>query len=366
MTLVYFIYGLTMIFTFCGNVNSLSPDYRHLDGDHRKQKYYLTFLWAVFTVILGCRVGFVDTHTYKLMAERIGSSFGNLSNPELAVVETGFNIFMIISNKIFPDTQFFVFLTTAITFACVFVWIYRKSTDKMFSFFLFMTLYMFTYINGIRQAMVAGVFVLLFDKWKDNKWWLIGTCLALSTFHNSALLLIPLCLCINGKVFNWKIKVLGLFSLLCLFVPGSVQWLLDMFLTERYTETLDVNTGGASVIRFLLNAVPLVLALVYYQFMTSRGKKLTQSDMMMINILLVDFAIGICSLRSAYFARMSIYFSLFPIIYVPYILRKIIARNSYVFAYLLAIVVYSVFFIYQAITYSHYGYLREFTIFFLP
>lgn len=363
MTLVYSIYFLTIVVMLFGSFNTLSVE--ELDGNHKRQKGYLIFLWLLYSVILGSRAGFVDTSTYRHMAEKIGSDFINLFDQSKAIVEPGFNLFMILCNKISSDTQFFVFITSMITFAGVFVWIYKKSTDKMLSLFMFITLHMFTYINGIRQAIVAVIFALLYDKWKDNKWWLIITCLVLSLFHNSALLLIPICLCVYGKPFNWKIKCVFAFSLFCLIAPGAVQNLLSFFLSERYQETLTMSTRGTGIIRVLLNSVPAISAVIYYYAKQHTNQKMTKSETIMFNILLIDLAIGICSLRSTYFARMSIYFSLFTIIYFPYLLQKIFNRRSYLPSCLISGAVYTAFFLYQAYAYNNYGYLDSFYLFFL-
>lgn len=329
---------------------------------HNKSIVLLFLLWVVYSIIFGCRQGFVDTATYRLMAERIGADFSNLLNSEVAIVEPGFNAWMILCNKISGNnSQFFIFLTTAVTLAGALVFFHKESADSALSTFFFVAFISFTYINGIRQAIVAVIFALIYSKWKDNSFLMIFACVCLSLFHTSALLLIPLYLCIDGKVLNWKIKMLFLFSVFCVIGTGQVQQILNIILNERYSESLNAMTNGAGFIRVAINLIPVVLVLLQRRICGICDDK----DAEIMNIFLVDAAINICSLRSSYFARMSIYFALFIAAYYPQIIHRVFNRKSQNIAYMTFVAFYTVFYLYQAYTFGSYGYLREFHLFFL-
>lgn len=362
MTLVYwniFISIFAVIIsrgrTFLSTNNYINEE--NNTGRYNKSFLLLFVLWIVYSVIFGLREGFVDTSTYKSMAERIGSDFSNLSNSSIAIVEPGFNAFMILCNKISGnDSQFFIFVTTALTFAGAFILFHRESSDSALSAFFFITFVSFTYINGIRQAIVAVVFALVYSKWKDKKFLVIAVCLVLALFHTSSLLLIPLYLCIDGKVFNWKIKILYCFALFCVVGGARVQQILSTVLNERYSETLNVMTSGTGIMRVLVNLVPAALALIQYKVCGIRDKR----DAQIANIFLIDAAINICSLNSSYFARMSIYFALFIAAYYPRVIHKTFNTRSQVIAYTFFIAFYTLFYLYQAYTFASYGYMREF------
>lgn len=340
------------------NNNNTLYGKENIETEYVYKGLFLVFvLWAVYSFLFGCREGFVDTYTYKLMAERIGSDFANMQDEELAIVEQGFNAWMILCNKISGNnTQVFIFLTTAITFACGFIFIYKNSDDVPVSIFLFITLFSFTFVNGIRQALVAVIFALFYDKWKNRTVLMILVCVLLSLFHESALLLIPLYLCINGKFFNWKIKILFAFALFSIVGYSQIEKLLDIFIAEDYTETLSLMTTGASILRVLINSIPFVLVLIKYG---TQGID-DEDDAKFCNIILIDMAINICSLKSTYFARMAIYFSIFVVAFYPRLINKAFNKKNRVLAYIFFIVLYSAFYIYQAYTFESYGYLREF------
>lgn len=343
------------------STNNYINEYKN--STHCNKSLLLLFLvWVVYSILLGCRKGFVDTATYKLMAERIGASFSNLFNSELAIVEPGFNAWMVFCNKISgSNSQFFIFLTTAVTLAGVLIFFHKESSDSALSIFFFIAFISFTYMNGIRQAMVAVVFALVYSRWKYNIRLMILTCILLTSFHSSSLLLIPLYLCINGKVFNWKIKMLFLFSVLCVIGAGSVQRILNIILNDRFSESLNLMTSGTGMVRVVINLIPVALVAIQYRIGGIRENR----DKEIANIFLVDAAINICSLKSTYFARMSVYFVLLIAAYYPRVLHRIFNRRSQKIVYILFVIFYTAFYLYQAYTFEVYGYLRTFHLFFL-
>ena len=316
----------------------------------------------IFSVLMGFRYNFVDTSTYKLMLRSIGTDFKNLLDPSIAKIEIGFNIWMILCNIVSNSNEpFFVFVTTAVTLAFVFTYLYRESTDRGFSIFLFITLHAFTFMNGIRQALVASFFALAYQKYKERPVIMMLICVLLSVFHKSMLLMIPLYLCSRGRFFNWKMRVLFCFSVVCVVAPGSINWILNSILSDRYIESLAVSTRGVGEIRILINSLPVVLMLLARRI--TKGHSIQNDNM--DNLLLIDFAVNICSLRSTYFARMSIYFGLFLCAYYPTILKKVFSKNSQGLAVTLFTIFYTIFYFYQAYTFEQYGYLREFYLIFM-
>lgn len=367
MTLVYYIFGTALFAVIVSRGSNIVSVNNNLDGcdsaGHVKRNAFLfVVFWVIFSFLMGFRYNFVDTSTYKMMCRRIGTDFANLSDPSVAKIEVGFNIWMILCNIISKSNeQFFVFVTTAVTLAFVFIYLYRESTDGGLSVFLFITLYSFVFMNGIRQALTASLFTLAYQKYKDRPVIMVSLCVLLSVFHNSMLLMIPLYLCSRGRFLNWKMKVFLCFAVACVIAPGSVDWIFNRFLSDRYIESLAEATRGAGGMRILINSIPVVLMLIARKI-TSRNN--IQNDDM-DNLLLIDFAVNICSLRSTYFARMSIYFGLFLCAYYPAVLKKVFSKNSQGVAAALFVAFYSIFYLYQAKAYDGYGYLREFYLYFI-
>lgn len=333
----------------------------NLSSENKSNKLYLFTIFLILIVLAGCRVGFVDTSTYRGMVERLGTDYANAFNSILPT-EIGFNLFAIFLNNICNNSQFFVFVSTTITLLFVFYKIYISSTDKSFSVLLFLFLFFYTYINGIRQAIAAAILFCFYDKIKSNNLTMIIVCFSLSFFHSSALLMIPLLYMVNGRVFNNKLKILLLVALCSIFIPNITDQLFDLILNDKYLETLDIMGKGTSFIRVIVNATPCILGLWYY---SNKKPSLESEEVKMLNLLLVDFAIVIFSIGSTYFARMSIYTSIFSIIYIPYLVRKIFRKNSYLLTKYIIISVYLVYFIYQTLVFYNFGYLREFTLFFM-
>ena len=332
-----------------------------LSSDSKNSKVYLFVTCLVLIVLAGCRVGFVDTSTYCNMATRLGTDYANAFN-SVVPTEVGFNLFVVFLNNLCNDNQFFIFVTTALTLSLVFYKIYKSSPDKSFSVLLFLFLYFYTYINGIRQSIAAAIIFCLYDRIKNNNFKMVFLCIILSLIHSSALLMIPMLYVVRGNVFNNKIKLLMCLALCAIFVPSITNRLFELVLNDKYLMTLDVVEKGTSAIRIIVNSVPCVLGLWFYY---NKKDKLENEEVKMLNLILVDFAIVIFSISSTYFARMSIYTSIFSIIYMPYLIRKIFRKNSYLAARYIVILFYLVYFVYQTLVYYNFGYLREFTLFFM-
>lgn len=327
----------------------------------RRGSFLFLVFWMVFSILMGFRYNFVDTSTYKMLLRRIGTNFSNLSDPSAASVETGFNIWMILCNIVSnSNEQFFVFITTSVTLALVFIYLYRESEDGGLSILLFITLYSFTFMNGIRQALVASLFTLAYQRYKEHPMLMVLICILLSAFHSSMLLLIPLYLCSRGRFFNWKMKLLFCLAVMVVIAPGSIEWIYKSILSDRYIESLAIANYGVGSIRIIINSLPVALMLLARRI--TKGQKI-QSDEM-DNLLMIDFVVNLCSLRSTYFARMSIYFGIFLCAYYPAILRKVFNKNSQGLAVALFTIFYTVFYFYQTYTFEQYGYLQEFYLFF--
>mgnify|MGYP003290091087 CR=1 FL=1 len=367
MTLVYYILGSALLaFIISRGASFLSTENNIDNFEHtmyvKRSIFLFVIFWIIFSVLMGFRFGFVDTSTYKMMSERIGADFANLKDPSVGEIEIGFNIWMILCNIASnSNEQFFVFVTTSITLALVFSYLYKESTDGGFSILLFVTLYSFTFMNGIRQALAASFFALAYQKYKERPIIMVFICVLLSVFHNSMLLLIPLYLCSQGKFFNLKMKILFCFAVLCVIAPESIDGILNRILSERYMESLSAMDYGTGMMRIVINSLPVILMLLARRI--TRGKGVQNDDM--DNLLVIDFLVNLCSIRSTYFARMSIYLGLFLCAYYPSILKKIFTKNSQRMLSILFTGFYMIFYFYQAHTFERYGYLREFYLTFM-
>lgn len=358
MKLFFMIYSFTMIMSI---FNLKIPKKPTLLSNNKNNLYYIIFICFSLIFFAGCRKGFVDTSTYKKMCESVGTTFSNAFNGTLPT-EKGFNLLMIISNNLINNSQFFIFISTCITFCLIFYKIYTTSIDKSYSAMLFLFLCFYTFINGIRQAIVASIFFCFFDKYKDNNRILIISCLLLSFIHLSALFLIPLVICSQGEVFNKKIKILYLIVIVSILSPNIVVNIVNMMGNERYMDSLNIATKGVNIFRIFVNSVPLLMSLFYIKYIKNI-KKLNIEEKRMVNILLIDFSIYILSINSVYFARIEMYFSLFGLIYMPYLLKKIFDSKSYLLIRYISILFYSIYFFYQTYTFYNYGYLKDFYLF---
>ena len=364
MSLVYCIFGVALLSLVCiGESEAIydtnSAIQRDVKSLYLTKKVFVYILFCtMFSILMGFRYNFVDTSTYKLMFNRIGTDFSNLLDPKVSVIEVGFNIWMILCNIVLKSSdQLFVFITTAITLIFVLIFIYKESEYGGLSIFLFVTLYSFTFMNGIRQSLTAAIFAILYRKHKDNIVIMVLICCALSLLHNSMLFVMALYICSRGKFCNWKMKALILCGLLCVVAPNSIEWIFNLVLSERYFESLAESDYGTGIMRIIVNSIPAILMLLARHITGSDDYGQNDS---LDNLLIIDLIVNFCSIRSTYFARMSIYFGLFLCVYYPTLIKRVFNERSQRYAVCLVVVFYTTFYIFQVLAYKNYGYLNGF------
>ncbi len=358
MDLVFYIFATALCATLClrnATWTCVKSDERlHL---RRINTGFLILFWGVFSVLMGFRYGFVDTGVYKRIVGFLGTNVDNMFDlSHMGGIEIGFRLWMLLCNIVSgSNAQFFVLVTTAFTLAGVFVFIKRESIDVGFSIFLFITLYSFTFMNGIRQAWCVPFFSLAYIKYRDRPIVIALVCVFLSFFHKSILFMFVLYLCSHGRFFNAKIKAFFCCCLLVAAFPGVTN-VLTVILPEKYSESLVELSAGTGIMRILINSFPAVMIFI------ARGRKEKWSAQFdgIDNLFLIDLAINFSSLRSTYFARFFMYFALFLCAYYPVIMRRGFNQVTPGFATFLLTVFYAAFYFFQAATFERYGYLRQF------
>ena len=197
-------------------------------------------LWAGFR-----SDNFGDTGAYQRAFRECASSFGKIGNYLSTVTkDKGFYLLMALEKSILGDSYTLFFLLLAAFHLLMIMWMCRKySEDYWFSVFLFVasTDYLSWTFNGIRQF-TAVVIVYAATPFILKKKYIPSILLVLlaSTMHQSALLMIPIVLMIQGKAWNKK-------TVFCIFASLAVLLFVDQFtniMDSMLTETQYKNVVG--------------------------------------------------------------------------------------------------------------------------
>ena len=299
-------------------------------------------LMIIFTVISGIRSGFGDTWAYIYSYNRIGPNYNFVNSG----YEIGFTFFLMLLKKISTNPQFMIFITSSIINISN-IFIIRKYSKNSFelSIFLYMTAYYLVTMNGIRQSLVASLIFLCTPLLIKRKFYIYALIIILlSTFHVSALIMIPVYFVCNKKAWGKEIWIwIILFIIAMIFYEPFINILYEILGDSKYANYKNFNEGGANIIRVLVYFVPVVISYI-------KRKQLEDwvyGDIF-VNITLLNFVIMAFSYYNWIFARFSIYTQLYVIVLVPYIIKNCFNKNKeYKLMYYGFIVCYLLFFIYD-------------------
>ncbi|WP_121610101.1 EpsG family protein [Mesobacillus foraminis] len=309
-----------------------------------KPNKFLMFICSISLVtVSGLRNNIGDTyfymHSYRIQNFSINSiDFKG---------DFGFNILQGILQSFSGDPQILIFTTALITNILIILVLYKYSRMIDLSLYVYITSGMYTVsMNGIRQYLAAAILFcatkfLLTGQFK--KYLLV--ILFASTIHNSALVFIPIYFIVRREA--WTKVTFLILALAVLIVLGFNEFSNFLFSTIKdthYGQYSEFSEGGASVLRVIVNAVPVIIAFLGREKLKYMWPK---SDYI-VNLSVINLVFLIVSTQNWIFARFTIYFSLYNLILISWIVL-LFKYNNRRFVYFSIIVCYLVFFYYEQV-----------------
>jgi transmembrane protein EpsG len=301
----------------------------------------ISFVIVVLVLVSGLRSGIGDTgdyvHLYKLIGPEYVSSGG---------YEPGFILFFRVLKIISDNPQFMIFVTSVIINVAI-IWAISKYPGYFeLSTFLYITSgYYLVTMNGIRQSIAAAVLFacthfIIKGKFKS----FTAAVLLASTFHTSAVILIPVYFVARNEAWSKKIcKYIIVLLIALIFFQPIMDYVFTLLGDSKYGAYKDFNEGGANIIRVAIYAVPVFLSYIKRRQIKEQWP---ESDVF-VNITLLNFLIMCFSLYNWIFARFTIYFQLYGIVLLAYIIKSIPRREEKNFLYYGLVTCYFIFFYYE-------------------
>ncbi|CAM3893019.1 EpsG family protein [Alkalicoccus chagannorensis] len=298
---------------------------------------------AVLCMILvsGFRTNIGDTYVYSNIYERDTFTWGDL--PEMQ--DEGFVVLQMFLQQFSHDAQLMIFASALITLSLIGFVLYRYSPLFELSLFVFIASGMFLVsMNGIRQYLAASiVFASVHFIMKGKFLGYAGCVLLASTFHQSALILLPVYFIVRREAWSWS--TMGLLALGVLGVIGYQQLsevLFEAMSETQYGEYSEFNEGGANAMRVAVSAAPLLLAFIGRKQL----KALYPKSDYLVNLALLSIVFMLISTQNWIFARFAIYFDLFNLILIAWVV-KIFSWRDQPLIYFAIVVLYAGFFWYE-------------------
>lgn len=328
-----------------------------VQGKIERRWYWITALMLVIPYIFwtGYRGSYIDTSTYVRHFYYSASSLSEI--PDLIATEDdwGFYSFIVVLKAMGVQNYETFFLILATLHILCMVYIFRRhSSDMWVSFFVFIasTDYMSWMQNGIRQFTAVCITFAAFELLVRRKyvWFTIVTLIA-STFHGSALLMLPFAYVMVGPALNRKTYLMIAAVALMIpfvdsFTPILEQLLSDTQYNDVVTGDIWANDDGTNMIRVLVYSVPALVALFGHRYI--RGSK-DHAVNMCINASLVTMAVYLVSsvTSGVYIGRIPIYTTLHGYTVLPWLIDQIFEKMSARLIKLLLVAFYLLFFYYQ-------------------
>ncbi len=345
--LIYFVYSLGH------KEDVMLTDYNIQQGIQKKIPLaYAIVVFGYFIFWIGMRKYVADTTAYINMFQSIPADFSTAWNQiDWEGKNPGFDIFNIIFKCfISQDFQWWLMTIAIISGVCIMVVLRKYSCDFFFSSFLFITLLTFFWMmNGMRQFICVAVLFLCCGWIKDGKFirFLIAV-LLMSTFHMTALLMIPIYFVARSKPWDKKI---GLFIvgiiLICIFAEPFFSGVDSALGNTAYAGATGQfeEDDGVNPLRVLFFAIPPFIAFwkrkeleCYYE-----KNKMLQICINMSLITAALYLVGVFT-SGILIGRLPIYAEVYDLILIPYLLNVCFTKQERAIVKPIYIVVLILFF----------------------
>ena len=292
---------------------------RRREAVRRKQARFLAFLAGSVLALVGAlrwRVG-TDYWTYELLIGEYAkvpiSEYGLLNEPGMKMLSR-------VGALITPDYALVLAAAAVITTGLTIRTTYRFSPYFGLSLVLFvLTGPWTTSFNAVRQYLACAIVFAGHGFILERRFVpYVFAIVAATIFHVSALLLILLYF-----VPRRRLTFVGAMTVLTCALLATLAYRYMGEIVTLFRGDLSVSQQGDSYFTEQVNLLRILAALapvLFYAFVTSKST-LSKQDHFYVYMLLLNAAVMVASIGSAYVARLALYTGLFVCIALPRILR---------------------------------------------
>jgi transmembrane protein EpsG len=292
-------------------------------------------------MISGFRSNIGDTYFYMHIYELNDFTWSYIKEQK----DMGFGVLQKILKMYSNNPQILIFTTALITNVLIVLVLYKYSKMLELSLYVYITGGLFLVsMNGIRQVLAAAIIFaatkfLIEGNWKKY----ILIILLASTFHQSALILIPIYFLVRFKAWSKATFMLIFTSVVVTIVFDQFSALLFSGIKDtQYGHYESFTEGGANVLRVAVNAAPLVIAF----WGREKLREIMPKSDFIVNMSIIGVVFMIISTQNWIFARFSIFFSLYQLILISWIV-KLFRKQDEWFVYYGILICYGIYFYYE-------------------
>lgn len=310
---------------------------------HIKPNKFLVFgAMITLVAISGLRSNIGDTFNYKNIYIDNDFTWDYVFSEK----DYGFGILqMILKNNISEDPQIMIFTAALITNVLIVIVFYQYSRMIEISLYVYITGGLFLVsMNGIRQVLAAAI-AFTAIRYLINRNWVKYTIIVLiaSTFHQSALVLIPIYFLVRFRAWSKSTVLIILLAVLAVLAFDQFTSLLFKALEDtQYSDYEQFDEGGSNILRTIVASAPLIIA----YFGRKKLKGIFPASDYIINMAILGLIFMLISTQSWIFARISIYFELYNLILISWIVKLFSEKEGRIL-YFGIVICYLIYFYYE-------------------
>lgn len=343
MTILLINLSLVFLLSFFARYLAVIPAGTYIPATIRPNRIFMLGTMLCFVLVSGLRSNIGDTYFYKHSFETNDFTWDYVQSQK----DVGFGILQMLLKTYSGNPQILIFTTAAITNILIILVLYKYSRMFELSTYVYITSGLFLVsMNGLRQFLAAAIAFAATKYLIERSWikYFLVVGLA-STLHLSALVLIPIYFFVKYRA--WSKATLVLLSFALLIVLGF-EWFSSVFFStikdSHYAEYQNFQEGGASFLRVVVTAVPILVAYIGKE----KLRKLFPESDFIVNLSLIALAVMLISTQNWIFARLAIYFQLYQLVLVGWIVKLFRDREQR-FVYLGIIICYLLYYYYESV-----------------
>ncbi|MBO6264363.1 MAG: EpsG family protein [Clostridia bacterium] len=196
-------------------------------------------------------------------------------------------------------------------------------------------------MNGLRQ-LIAAVIIFAATGLIVKKKYVLSIIIILfaALFHKTAVVMLPVLFFVQGKPWTKKTVFFILFTIVAMYALTQVGVFSSLLEATGY-ESSEVltNDDGTNPLRVLVNAVPLIIALISRKYIERQNNTLIN---VCVNMSLVTTGFYLISMVTSgiLLGRLPLYTSLYNLILLPYLIKNSFDKSTSKVALLLMIALY--------------------------
>lgn len=233
-------------------------------------------------------------------------------------VEKGYELLNAFIAIFTQNFQWVIVITAFLTIVILTVVVYRYSENYILSFLLYIPFFYFFTLSGIRQGLALSISLLSFQFLREKKFFKYCFVVFLATsFHYTAIILLPAYFILNIKLTWKKISVFGALTLIIYLFTERI-FLLMSRLIPKYSgygtgEGIAQYLNGQSWKSIVVSVLVFVLMLLFHRRLEEKDAR----NSVYLNIAFISVLLSIFQTKVGVLDRFPYYFNIYMIFSLP-------------------------------------------------